>query len=139
MLDYEYIETQGRLGENPLYLMNADLQAWISNELEKRRVHLQETRKDSVAIYLTIRSFRNCPVFVLASPTEEGKSVLEAWSFRMIPPPEDPDRGIQLSLDRVILKQLYPEQFPSENTKPPATQSPTQAEEDDSENWNFLA
>lgn len=110
MFEYDYLEAQTtRAGDNRLYTMARDLEHWISRELEKRRAELTAEHGPEVRIYLTMRSFRNWPVFTLGRPEEDEKKVLEAWYFHMAPPSSEDAAGLQLLLDRVSLRQLFPE------------------------------
>lgn len=115
MFDYEYLESQTqshmRLSENSAYELHPDIRFWISAELEKRRQRLTESESNEVTVYLTTRTFRKSPVFVFATPTEAGKHVLEAWYFHFVENDEQ-DGALQLVLDRVALKMLFPEQMP---------------------------
>lgn len=110
MFSYDYIEPlQTRMGENPAYRLAEDLIYWINKELEKRREQLEIKESIPIAIYLTMRKFRKNPVFVLGSQQEDGVKILEAWHFRMTPNPNEGQLGLQLVLDRVALKALFPE------------------------------
>ncbi|MEZ0371440.1 MAG: hypothetical protein ACAI44_20275 [Candidatus Sericytochromatia bacterium] len=125
MLDYEYLEPQTtRAGDNPAYHLAGDLQRWIGKELEKRRAALQPAHEQEVLIRLTMRTFRKYPVFVLGLRNPEGVMVLEAWYFHMVKP-EGVSGGLQLTLDRVSLRQLFPETSP--NPTPNAAPNPNAA------------
>lgn len=108
---YTYLESEVNSGlqpKNPHYLMSPQLVGWIESELEKRVLEVRaEEGHDEVKVYLTLRSFKNSPVFLLAYPTEDKKTVLEAWYFRMIASEEHPQQGLNLVLDRVPLKRLF--------------------------------
>ena len=123
MFDYEYLESlTSRGGENGLYRMAADLELWIRQEIEKRREKLETDLGHPVRIYLTMRSYKRWPVFIMGQPEEEGgKKVIEAWYFHMGPPPGA--GGVQLLIDRLSLRLLFPEQKP-ERPQPPQPQSP---------------
>ncbi|PKL75673.1 MAG: hypothetical protein CVV27_14175 [Candidatus Melainabacteria bacterium HGW-Melainabacteria-1] len=121
MFDYDYLESlTSRAGDNPVYHMAPDLVLWVSVELEKRRASLAIEKAQDVTVYLTMRTFRKYPVFVIGLPQEQGVLVLEAWYFHMAPPSEL-KQGIQLVLDRVVLKQLFPKQ--STAVQPKQTES----------------
>lgn len=110
MFEYDYLEAQTtRAGENRLYTMARDLEHWIIRELEKRRTELMTEHGPDVQIYLTMRSFRKWPVFTFGRPQEDEKKVIEAWYFHMAPPSSEGAVGLQLLLDRVTLRQLFPE------------------------------
>ncbi len=108
---YAYLESEvnrGLQAQNPRYVMSAQLAGWIENELAKRVLEVRaEEGHEDVKVYLTLREFKQSPVFLLAYPTEDKKTVLEAWYFRMIPSEEHPQQALNLVLDRVPLKRLF--------------------------------
>lgn len=108
---YAYLESEvnrGLQAKNPRYVMSAQLAGWIENELAKRVLEVRtEEGHEEVKVYLTLREFKQSPVFLLAYPTEDKKTVLEAWYFRMIPSEEHPQQALNLVLDRVPLKRLF--------------------------------
>lgn len=111
VFSYAYLESEVNSGlhpENKRYIMSSQLAGWIENELAKRVLEVRaEEGHDEVKVYLTLRDFKQSPVFLLAYPTEDKKTVLEAWYFRMIPSEEHPQQALNLVLDRVPLKRLF--------------------------------
>lgn len=109
--DYPYLEsevTTGKTGKSPIYRVSPQLANWIEHELLKRlNTVKEEEENEKIAIYCTRRSFRKCPVFLLAHPNPDGKrkTVLEGWYFRLTADPEQ--GGVALTLDRVPLKRLF--------------------------------
>lgn len=108
---YPYLESEVTAGlseGNPIYQIPPQLADWVESELEKRALELraQEGHQD-VKVYLTLRNFKKYPVFLMAYPTEDKKTVLEGWHFRIIPSEEHPERAMNLVLDRVPLKRLF--------------------------------
>lgn len=119
MFEYEYLEAQTtRSGENGVYRLAHDLETWISRELEKRRVALEGEFGQNVRIYLTMRSYKRWPVFVMGQPQEDGKKILEAWYFHMIPATAEQRGGLQLILDKLSLRLLFPENKPEPRLQP---------------------
>lgn len=107
---YPYIESEvasGLRDGNPIYRISPQLAGWIESELEKRilELRLQEGHAE-IGVYLTLREFKHCPVFLMAYPTEDKKTVVEAWHFRMVKN-EEGTEGLHLVLDRAPLKRLF--------------------------------
>ena len=118
MFNYDYLEPlQTRAGENPAYRMSADLRFWINKELEKRLVKLKEKTDQSPAIYLTMRTFRKHPVFVIGTAQDVGIKILEAWYFHFISNPDAPQKTLHIALDRVVLKSLFADMMKPEKAE----------------------
>lgn len=133
VFNYDYIEPlQTRPGDNPAYRMSADLQFWINKELEKRLAQLKEKIESSPAIYLTMRTFRKHPVFILGTPQENGIKILEAWYFHFISNPAEPQKTLHIALDRVVLKRLFADLMSSEKPQESFAKIPDMPTEDDS-------
>jgi hypothetical protein len=107
---YPYLESEVASGlreGNRIYEMSPQLSGWIEAELEKRVVALKVSEgRPQIGVYLTLREFKHCPVFLLAYPAEDKKTVIEGWHFRMIKN-EEVSAGLDLVLDRVPLKRLF--------------------------------
>ena len=107
---YPYIESDVASGlkeGSRIYEMSPQLAAWIESELEKRILELKSLEGHSqIRVYLTLREFKRCPVFLMAYPANEKKTVIEAWHFRMIKNEEGPE-GLHLVRGRVPLKRLF--------------------------------
>jgi len=96
-----------RGGNNPAYRLPLDVEGWILAELQKRRILLENQHPElKLQIFLTMRTFKQRPLFIFGHLQEEEVNLLEAWCFRMIPPEQD-HPGIQLVLDRAPLKQIF--------------------------------
>ncbi|MGV3526970.1 MAG: hypothetical protein ACO1RX_22330 [Candidatus Sericytochromatia bacterium] len=108
MFDYEYVESlTQRSGENPLYRMAPEFEAWVRLEMEKRRQTLASHFPDQeLLILLTSASFRRQPVFLIGIREEDQTRVLEGWYFRLLPAPENPGAA-QIVLDRVNVQKLF--------------------------------
>lgn len=108
MFSYDYIEPlQTRSGDNPAYRMSTDLKFWINKELDKRLVQLKDKTEKPPAVYLTMRTFRKHPVFIIGTLQETGIKILEAWYFHFINNPAEPQKTLHIALDRVALKSLF--------------------------------
>lgn len=117
---YPYIESEVQSGlrdPNPIYKMSPQLTGWIESELEKRIIELRtQEGHTEIRAYLTLRTFKQCPVFLMAYPSEDKKTVVEAWHFRMVKNEESPE-GLHLVLDRAPLKHLFKD-LSSDATQP---------------------
>lgn len=133
MFSYDYIEPlQTRPGDNPAYRMSTDLKFWINKELEKRLVQLKEKVETPPAIYLTMRTFRKHPVFIIGTPQDNGIKILEAWYFHFIHNPAEPQKTLHIALDRVALKSLFADMMQPEKPAEEFAKIPDMPIEDDS-------
>ena len=109
-MDFDYLESwQQRAGaENRAYSMSPELLKWIETELLLRLEVVRLAHPDKpVEVFLTLRTFKKQPLFVLGYREDESTSLLEAWCFRMVPPAEQGHPGVQLVLDRAPLKEIF--------------------------------
>lgn len=112
MLDYPYLEAaESRFQTNPAYRLAPQLEVWIRGELEKRREFLQKEHPEhQLQVFLTLRTFKRFPVFVVGYMDQEGyPTLLECSYFHMVPPPDDKPVGVQLVLDRIPVKRVFGE------------------------------
>lgn len=109
-MEFEYLESwhQRAGAENRAYQIAPDLLHWIQTELALRLevVRLNYPEKP-IEVFLTLRTFKQRPLFVLGYREEEHTHLLEAWCFRMIAPGEQGHPGIQLVLDRAPVKDIF--------------------------------
>jgi hypothetical protein len=134
VFNYDYIEPlQTRSGDNPVYQMSVDLRYWINKELEKRLVKLKEKTEQSPCIYLTMRTFRKHPVFIIGTTQNTGIKILEAWYFHFITNPDAPRKNLYIALDRVVLKSLFADMMQPEKPAENFAKIPDMPTEDDSE------
>lgn len=134
MFNYEYIEPlQTRSGDNPAYRMSVDLRFWVNKELEKRLAHLKEKTENTPVIYLTMRTFRKHPVFIIGTAQDTGIKILEAWYFHFITNPDAPQKTLHIALDRVVLKSLFADMMQPEKPAESFAKIPDMPTEDDSE------
>lgn len=116
---YPYIESEVASGlkeGNKIYNLSPQLAGWIESELEKRVLELKSLEGHSqIRVYLTLREFKHCPVFLMAYPADEKKTVIEAWHFRMVKN-EESTQGLHLVLDRVPLKRLFKDLQPKDSS-----------------------
>lgn len=113
MFDYPGLEIH-EVGVYNHYQMARETQAWIQHELQQRLESLKEDTDKELEIYLTSRSYRKQPIFVIGYRNEGGTAIVEAWYFRMMKNPENV-YTLQFALDRVPLEKA----FGQSNAPPP--------------------
>ena len=108
MFDYPYLEAPAlRESQHSHYQMPPDLAHWVQIQLEMRLQKIQADMPDqTIAVYMTERSFRNHPVFVLAYQQEAQFYLLECYYFHIVPP-ENQSNGMELVLDRIPLERVF--------------------------------